>query len=109
MEVLVNFFVHYFTTAWANAKEMPGMLVIYGIAQTADVWSTLRFMRRGVDELNPWLDYAMTWGDYWWIFVKLGTAFVALTMACYFNSPGLIAVISIATAAAAVWNERAGR
>lgn len=102
-DVLLNFF----RTAWSNAQNMPGVLIFYAAAQLADVWSTMRFMRRGIDEANPLLDASMDLGGYWWVVVKLLLALIAVSIGLYANSWHVILLIAVVTGAVAIWNETA--
>jgi len=75
-------------------------------SQIADVWTTLRFLKRGVAEANPAIRWLMQRFGRGWIAVKIGIATAgAWLLSLQYGDAG-VAVVSLLFFGIAAWNER---
>lgn len=75
-------------------------------SQIADVWTTLRFLKRGVAEANPAIRWLMQRFGKGWIAVKIGIATAgAWFLSLQYGDAG-VAVVSLLFFGIAAWNER---
>jgi len=82
-------------------------LIAVALTQLADIWTTLRFLKHGYTELNPFIGWAMkTLGTYGWILVKL-LMIAAVSCAAYFYDQMVwLYLVSAVTGLVAVNNYR---